>query len=65
MAHKMHVISCKILMMKSKNRKCYMYFKFYINPDDFVKKNMKGGGVVKVSITFDLTVEFLSKKFQK
>ena len=24
-----------------------------------------GGGGVKVAITFDLTVEFLSKKFQK
>ena len=32
MGHKTHVISRKILMMKSKDRKCYMYLKFHINP---------------------------------
>ena len=31
MAHKTHVISRKILMMKNKDRKCYMYLKFHIN----------------------------------
>ena len=32
MAHKTHLISFKILMMKSKDRKCYMCSKFRINP---------------------------------
>ena len=31
MAHKTHLISRKNLMMKSKDRKCYMYLKFHIN----------------------------------
>ena len=31
-AHKKHIISRQILMMKSKDRKCYMYLKFHINP---------------------------------
>ena len=31
MAHKTHLISCKVLMTKSKDRKCYMYlFNFII-----------------------------------
>ena len=32
MVLKTHVISRKILMMKSKDRKCNMYLKCYINP---------------------------------
>ena len=32
MAHNMHVILRKIVMMKSEDRKCYMYLKFHINP---------------------------------
>ena len=31
MAHKTHVISCNILMIKRKDRKCYVYLKFHIN----------------------------------
>ena len=38
MAHKTHVISRKSSMMKSKDRKSYMYLKFRINPPlDFVE----------------------------
>ena len=36
MAHKTLVISRKILMMKGKDRKSYMYLKFYINPTHIV-----------------------------
>ena len=32
MAHKTHVISRKMLMMKSKDRKWHMHLKFHINP---------------------------------
>ena len=32
MAHKIYVISRKVLMMKSKDRKCCMHLKFHINP---------------------------------
>ena len=32
MTHKTHVILRKILMMKNKDRKCYMHLKFHINP---------------------------------
>ena len=36
LTHKTHVISRKILMTKSKDRKCYMYLKFHINPSYIV-----------------------------
>ena len=32
MAHKTHVISRKILMVKSQEEKFFMYLKFHINP---------------------------------
>ena len=32
MAQKTHVISRKIMMMKTTDRKCYKYLKFHINP---------------------------------
>ena len=32
MAHKMHMIQRKVLMMKSKDRKYFMHLKFHINP---------------------------------
>ena len=31
-AHKTHAVSRKILTMKGKDKKCYMYLKFHINP---------------------------------
>ena len=37
MAYMMHVISRKILMMKSKEWKCYMYLNFHINPPYIVE----------------------------
>ena len=33
MAHKTHMISRKIVMIKSKDRECCMYLKFHINPE--------------------------------
>ena len=51
-AHKTHVISRKILMMKSKDKKCDMYLKFDINPPYIVEV-----------INFILTLTFILSFF--
>ena len=59
MAHKMLVITRKMLMLKSKDRKGYMYLKVHINPPYFpvsIYRNMflnfmviNGDYIVKIS----------------